>query len=60
MTFFFRDVAYARASFVASSGETSTFARPSTPSRPNKLDAPRLSQMIEELTIAPASTILPG
>ena len=44
----------------ASSGLMSTLARPRTPSRPNSERAPRDSQTIDELTMAPASTVLNG
>ncbi len=44
----------------ASSGLMSTLARPDTPSRPNSERAPRDSQTIDELTVAPASTVLNG
>ena len=44
----------------ASSGLMSTLARPRTPSRPNRDRAPIDSQTIEELTVAPASTVLNG
>ncbi len=48
------------ASLVASSGVMSTLASPTTPSRPNRLRAPRDSHTIESLTVAPASTVLNG
>ena len=38
----------------------STLASPSTPSRPNSVDEPRLSHTIEELTTAPSSMVLNG
>jgi hypothetical protein len=57
---FFRVVAYAMAICTASSGVTSTLARPETPSRPNSMRAPRDSQTIEELMMAPGSTVLNG
>ena len=44
----------------ASSGLMSTLARPRTPSRPKSDRAPRDSQTIDELTMAPASTVLNG
>ena len=44
----------------ASSGLMSTLARPRTPSRPNSDRAPIDSQTMEELTVAPASTVLNG
>ena len=44
----------------ASSGLMSTLARPCTPSRPKSERAPRDSQTIDELTVAPASTVLNG
>ena len=44
----------------ASSGLMSTLARPRTPSRPNRWRAPRDSQTIEELMMAPGSTVLNG
>jgi len=44
----------------ASSGVTSTFASPLTPSRPNRLRAPLLSQTMLLLTIAPSSIVLNG
>ena len=44
----------------ATSGERSTFAMPATPARPEPTRDPRDSQMIEEFTTAPASTILCG
>ena len=53
-------VPHAIASLTASSGLMSTLARPATPSRPKRLRAPRLSQTIDELTTAPASTVLNG
>ncbi len=43
-----------------SSGLMSTLAMPRTPSRPNSDREPRDSQTIDELTIAPASTVLNG
>ena len=57
---FFIVVPYAMARRTASSGEMSTLARPATPRRPNKLRAPRDSQTIDELTMAPCSTVLNG
>ena len=57
---FFSDVANASATFAASSGVASTFARPDTPPRPNRLRAPRDSQISDVLTTAPASTVLNG
>ena len=57
---FFMVVPYAMASRTASSGEMSTLARPATPSRPKRLRAPRDSHTIEELTMAPCSTVLKG
>ena len=53
-------VAQAMATRAASSGVMSTLARPATPSRPNRLRAPFDSQTIEELIVAPASTVLNG
>src|ERR1700722_4842646 len=44
----------------ASSGLMSTLARPRTPSRPNRVRAPIDSHTMEELTVAPASTVLNG
>ncbi len=44
----------------ASSGVMSTLASPATPSRPNRLRAPRDSQTMDELTTAPVSTVLNG
>ena len=44
----------------ASSGLMSTLASPRTPSRPKSERAPIDSQTIEELTVAPASTVLNG
>ena len=44
----------------ANSGLMSTLARPWTPSRPNSDRAPLDSQTIDELTVAPASTVLNG
>ena len=38
----------------------STLARPSTPSRPNSEEAPRLSHTMDELTTAPSSMVLNG
>ena len=35
-------------------------ASPDTPVRPNRLRAPRDSQMIDEFTMAPGSTVLNG
>ena len=52
--------AHAMTSRTASSGLMSTLARPRTPSRPNRERAPRDSQTIDELTMAPASTVLNG
>ncbi len=57
---FLRVVAYARARRTASSGLTSTLARPATPARPNNVRAPRDSHTIEELTTAEFSTVLNG
>jgi len=57
---FLSDVAKASATLAASSGVMSTLASPLTPPRPNRLRAPRDSQMIEELMTAPASTVLNG
>ena len=57
---FFRVLAQAIATLALSSGVMSTLARPATPSRPNRLRAPRDSQTIEELMVAPASTVLNG
>ncbi len=42
----------------ATSAVMSTFARPRTPRPPNGVRAPRLSHTIDELTTAPASTVL--
>ena len=50
----------AMATRVASSGVTSTLASPDTPSRPNRLRAPRDSHTIDELMTAPPSTVLKG
>jgi hypothetical protein len=44
----------------ASSGVTSTLARPETPNRPKSDRAPRDSHTIEELMMAPGSTVLNG
>ena len=44
----------------ASSGVMSMLARPATPWRPNRLREPFDSHTIEELTVAPASTVLNG
>ncbi len=55
-----RVVAKAMATRAASSGLMSTLASPEMPSRPNRLRAPLDSQMIEELMVAPASTVLNG
>ena len=44
----------------ASSGLMSTLASPCTPSRPNSDLGPLDSHTIDELTIAPASTVLNG
>src|SRR5664280_323970 len=44
----------------ANSGLMSTLASPCTPSRPNSDRAPRDSHTIDELTMAPASTVLKG
>ena len=52
--------AQAMDSRTASSGLMSTLARPRTPSRPNSDRAPIDSQTMEELTVAPASTVLKG
>ena len=57
---FLSEVAWAMASLVASSGLTSTLASPATPSRLNRLLAPRVSHTSEVLTTAPASTVLNG
>src|SRR4051794_5162682 len=57
---FFKVVEYASASRTASSGLTSTFASPATPSRPKSVRAPRDSQTIELLTTADVSTVLNG
>jgi hypothetical protein len=57
---FFRVVANAIATRAASSGVTSTLARPDTPSRPNRLRDPRDSHTIELLMTAPPSTVLNG
>ena len=54
---FLRVVAKAMASRTASSGVMSTFASPDTPRRPNRLRAPRDSQTIDELMMAPGSTV---
>ncbi len=52
--------AQAMESRTASSGLMSTLARPWTPSRPKSDRAPMDSQTMEELTVAPASTVLNG
>lgn len=57
---FSRVEAQAMASRRASSGPTSTFARPVTPWRPKRLLAPRDSRTMEVLTVAPISTVLNG
>ena len=57
---FFRLLAQAIATLALSSGVMSTLARPATPSRPKRLRAPRDSQTIDELIVAPASTVLNG
>src|SRR3954462_6505005 len=57
---FFNVVPYASASRVASSGLTSTLARPATPSLPNNERAPLDSHTIDEFTTAPGSTVLNG
>ena len=57
---FLSEVPYACASRVATSEVMSTFASPETPRRPNSVRAPRLSQTIDEVTTAPASTVLNG
>ena len=44
----------------ASSGVMSTLARPVTPLRVNRVRAPRDSHTIEELMMAPGSTVLNG
>ena len=44
----------------ASSGLMSTLAMPRTPSRPKRMREPLDSQTIDELTVAPASTVLNG
>ena len=57
---FFSAVPYAIASRTATSDVTSTLARPRTPRRPNSVRAPLLSHTIDEVTSAPASTVLNG
>jgi hypothetical protein len=57
---FGRAVPYAIATRTASSGVTSTLARPFTPSRPKRLRAPLLSHTMLLLTIAPSSIVLNG
>ena len=44
----------------ANSGDISTLAKPETPARPNNRLAPRDSHTIDELTMAPCSTVLKG
>ena len=44
----------------ATSGLMSTLASPRTPRRPNSVRAPRLSHTIDDVTIAPDSTVLNG
>src|SRR6202034_4116366 len=51
---------HAMDSRTANSGLMSTLAIPRTPSRPNRERGPLDSQTIDELTIAPASTVLNG
>jgi hypothetical protein len=57
---FFSVVPKAMATRVASSGVTSTLARPETPRRPKRLREPRDSHTIELLMTAPPSTVLNG
>ena len=57
---FGNDVPYAMASRTATSALMSTLARPRTPRPPNTVRAPRLSHTIDEVTIAPDSTVLNG
>ena len=57
---FFNDVPWAIASLTASSGVTSTLAKPVTPSRPNRLREPLLSQTMLVFTTAPSSMVLNG
>ncbi len=52
--------AQAMARRTTSSGLMSTLAIPRTPSRPNRDRDPRDSQTMDELTMAPASTVLNG
>jgi hypothetical protein len=53
-------VPYAIASRAATSGVTSTFTRPLTSSRPNRVVIPRDSQIRFEWIEAPASIVLKG
>ncbi len=57
---FFSAVPYAIASRTATSALMSTLASPRTPRRPNNVRAPLLSHTIEDVTSAPASTVLNG
>ena len=57
---FSRVEAQAIDSRMASSGLMSTLAMPRTPSRPKRVREPRDSQTMEELTMAPDSTVLNG
>ena len=52
--------AHAMASRTASSGLMSTLARPWTPVPAEQRPGPRDSQTMDELTMAPASTVLNG
>jgi hypothetical protein len=56
----FRAVPYAMATRTATSGVTSTFARPRMPRAPKMVRAARLSHTIDEFTTAFASTALNG
>ncbi len=57
---FSNEEAHALARRTASSGLTSTFTMPSTPSRPKSVRAPPDSHTIDAWTCAPASTTLYG
>jgi hypothetical protein len=57
---FLSAVPYAIASRTATSDVMSTLARPRTPRRPNSVRAPLLSHTIDDVTNAPASTVLNG
>ena len=57
---FFSTVPYAMARRTATSEVMSTLASPRTPRRPNSVRAPLLSHTIDDVTSAPASTVLKG